>query len=218
MKFNYDSMDMKLDEEAGYTTNEESVRSEHEVIDPVHAVNTQSFEEELSSEEDLDEWVVHKNKQIRVAKADLKKSFEAMEDTINNDSFTSNLPSIEELNPGSFLLTFTINNYNSYAMANIEASNNVMPRSIYECYEIKDPTEPLFEHSELGEKANVSESLKLQPFRPRPCVYSFDERLKVKIRHTNIYESDQEIVFNQWILANFDVEYEYAKEIGNPYS
>ncbi|GKE00300.1 hypothetical protein Tco_1388283 [Tanacetum coccineum] len=42
------------------------------------------------------------------------------------------------------------------------------------------------EHSELGEKANISESPKLQPFRPRP--YSFD------------------------------VEEEYAKEIGNPYS
>ncbi|GKD93378.1 reverse transcriptase domain-containing protein [Tanacetum coccineum] len=58
-----------------------------------------------------------------------------MEDIINNDRFTSNLPyqpSLEELNPGSFLLLFTIENYNSYAMANIDASNIVMPRSIYE--------------------------------------------------------------------------------------
>nr|GEZ16747.1 hypothetical protein [Tanacetum cinerariifolium] len=55
-----------------------------------------------------------------------------MEDTINNDSFTSNFPSLKELNPGSFLLPFTINNYNSYVMDTIEASNNVMPRSIYE--------------------------------------------------------------------------------------
>ncbi|GJW06918.1 reverse transcriptase domain-containing protein [Tanacetum coccineum] len=131
-----------------------------------HAVNTQSFKEELSSEEDLDEWLkaemekhiskqdeknkedaliaiiksireecraVHKNKQISVSEgANLKKSFETMEDTINNDSFTSNFPSLEDLNPGSFLLPFTINNYNSYVMANIYASNNVMPRSIYE--------------------------------------------------------------------------------------
>ncbi|GJU15298.1 hypothetical protein Tco_1143264 [Tanacetum coccineum] len=66
-------------------------------------------------------------------------------------------------------------------------------------------------HSELGEKANVSESLKLQPFRPRPCDYSFNEWLKVKIGHTNIYDSDREIVFNEWILDIFDVEYEYAK-------
>ncbi|GKE25433.1 reverse transcriptase domain-containing protein, partial [Tanacetum coccineum] len=157
--------DMELVEEAGYTTDEESVMSEHETIDPVHAVNTQSLEEELSSEEDIDEWfnakmekhmskqeekseedaliaiiksireeckAVYKNKQLRVAEADLKKSSKAVEDTVNNDSFTSNLPSLKELNPRSFLLPFTINYYNSYAIANIDASNNVMPRSIYE--------------------------------------------------------------------------------------
>ncbi|GJX91068.1 reverse transcriptase domain-containing protein [Tanacetum coccineum] len=56
-KSNYDSKDMELDEEAGYTTDEESVMSEHEAINPVHVVNTQSFEEELSSEEALDEWL-----------------------------------------------------------------------------------------------------------------------------------------------------------------
>nr|GEU48683.1 hypothetical protein [Tanacetum cinerariifolium] len=36
--------------------------------------------------------------------------------------------------------------------------------------------------------------------------------------HTNIYDSDWEIMFNEWILDSFDVEEEYAKEIGNPYS
>nr|GEV13369.1 hypothetical protein [Tanacetum cinerariifolium] len=55
-----------------------------------------------------------------------------MEDTINNDSFAINLSSLKELNPRSFILPFITNNYNSYAMANIDASNNVMPRSIYE--------------------------------------------------------------------------------------
>ncbi|GJW27925.1 RNA-directed DNA polymerase, eukaryota, reverse transcriptase zinc-binding domain protein [Tanacetum coccineum] len=96
-----------------------------------------SLEEELRSKEDLDEWLktemekhikecrdVHKNKQISALEADLKRSSKAKEDTINNDSFTSNFPyqpSLEELNPGSFLLPFTIDNYNSYAMANIDA-------------------------------------------------------------------------------------------------
>ncbi|GKD89344.1 hypothetical protein Tco_1364851, partial [Tanacetum coccineum] len=47
----------ELDEEVGYTTDEESVMSEQEVIDPAHAANTQYFEEELSSKEDLDEWL-----------------------------------------------------------------------------------------------------------------------------------------------------------------
>ncbi|GJX41304.1 reverse transcriptase domain-containing protein [Tanacetum coccineum] len=156
---------MELGEEVWYTTDEESVTSKHDAINPAHAINTQSFEEELSSEEDLDEWLkaemekhmskqdeknkedsliaiiksireecraAHKNKKISVSEgADLKKSSETMEDTINNDSFTSNMPSLEELNPRSFLLPFTINNYNSNAIANIDASNNVMPRSIY---------------------------------------------------------------------------------------
>ncbi|GJW76433.1 hypothetical protein Tco_0138115 [Tanacetum coccineum] len=88
-----------------------------------------------------------------------------------------------------------------------------------------DLTPFLLEHSELGEKDNISESPKLRPFRPRPCDYSFVEWLKVKIGHTNIYDSDREIVFNdreivfnEWILDSFDVEEEYAKEIGNSYS
>ncbi|GKE19095.1 hypothetical protein Tco_1426672 [Tanacetum coccineum] len=81
-----------------------------------------------------------------------------------------------------------------------------------------EPTLFSLEHSELGEKANISRSPKLQPFRPRPCNYSFDDWLKVKIGHTNIYDSDWEIVFNKSILDSFDVEDEYAKEIRNLYS
>nr|GEU85179.1 hypothetical protein [Tanacetum cinerariifolium] len=81
-----------------------------------------------------------------------------------------------------------------------------------------NPTPFSLEHSELGEKADISDSPKLRPFTPNPYDYSFDEWLKVNIGHTNIYESDWEIVFNEWILDSFDVEEEYAKEIGNPYS
>nr|GEU98863.1 hypothetical protein [Tanacetum cinerariifolium] len=126
-EFNYDSEDMELDDEAEYTTDGESVLSEHEKEkNKEEALNAiiKSIREECR--------VVHKNKQIRVVKADLKISSEAMEDTINIDNFISNLPLLEELNPGTFLLPFTINNYNSYSMANIDASNNVMPRSLYE--------------------------------------------------------------------------------------
>ncbi|GJW45983.1 hypothetical protein Tco_0077629 [Tanacetum coccineum] len=69
---------------------------------------------------------VHKNKQISASKADMKKYSEAMKDTINNDSLTSNSPyqpSLEELNPGSFLLPFTIDNYNSYDISNENGGN-----------------------------------------------------------------------------------------------
>ncbi|GKE98169.1 reverse transcriptase domain-containing protein [Tanacetum coccineum] len=134
-EFNYDSEDMKLDEEAGSEEDLDewfkaemekhmSKQNEKNKEDALIAI-IKSIREECR--------VVHKNKQISALEgADLKKSSETMEDTINNDSFSSNFPSLEELNPRSFLLPFTINNYNSYAMANIDASNNVMPRSIYE--------------------------------------------------------------------------------------
>ncbi|GJU75464.1 reverse transcriptase domain-containing protein [Tanacetum coccineum] len=167
-EFDYDYEDMELDEEAGYTTDKESVMSEHKTLDPAHTDDVRSLEEELSSEEDLDEWLkgemekhmskqdeknkedaliaiiksireecrdYHKNMQNNAPEADLKSSSKTSEDTITNDSPTSNLscqPPLEELNPRSFLLPFTIDNYNSYAMANIDASNNVMPNSIYE--------------------------------------------------------------------------------------
>nr|GEV97111.1 reverse transcriptase domain-containing protein [Tanacetum cinerariifolium] len=132
MKFNYDSKDMELDEEAGYTTDKESVMKMEKYMRKQEEKNEEdaliaiikSIREECK--------VVHKNKQIRVAEAGLKKSSKAVENIVNNDSFTSNLPSLEELNPGSFLLPFTINNYNSYVITNIDAGNNVMPRGIYE--------------------------------------------------------------------------------------
>ncbi|GJT88029.1 reverse transcriptase domain-containing protein [Tanacetum coccineum] len=131
---------MELDEETGYTTDEELVISEHEAINPVQIVNTQSFKEEVSLEKDLDEWL-NVEMEKHMSKQEEKNEEDALiaiiksireEYTVNNDSFKSNLPSLEELNPGRFLLPFTINNYNSYAIANIDASNNIMPRSIYE--------------------------------------------------------------------------------------
>nr|GEV68092.1 reverse transcriptase domain-containing protein [Tanacetum cinerariifolium] len=95
---------------------------------------------ELSSEEDLDEWLnaemeKHMSKQEEKNKEDaliaIIKSIREEFRVVHKNNFT-NLPLLEELNTRSFLLPFTINNYNSYAIANIDTSNNVMPRSIYE--------------------------------------------------------------------------------------
>ncbi|GKB63417.1 hypothetical protein Tco_0919603 [Tanacetum coccineum] len=58
----------------------------------------------------------------------------------------------------------------------------------------------------------------LRPIRPRPCNYSFEEWLKIRIGHNNLHESDHEFIFNEWILDSYDVEDEYAREIGDPYS
>ncbi|GJY06519.1 hypothetical protein Tco_0373573 [Tanacetum coccineum] len=57
-----------------------------------------------------------------------------------------------------------------------------------------------------------------RPIRSRPCNYSFEELMKIMIRHNNLHESDREFIFNEWILDSYDVEEEYAKEIGDPYS
>ncbi|GKD24518.1 hypothetical protein Tco_1230732, partial [Tanacetum coccineum] len=56
------------------------------------------------------------------------------------------------------------------------------------------------------------------PIRPCPCNYSFEEWLKIRIGHNNLHESDREFIFNEWILDSYDVEEEYTREIGGPYS
>ncbi|GJY66746.1 phospholipase-like protein [Tanacetum coccineum] len=65
----------------------------------------------------------------------------------------------------------------------------------------------LQEHLEQEEKEYL-------PIRPRPCNYSFEEWLKIRIGHNNLHESDREFIFNEWILDSYDVEEEYAREIG----
>ncbi|GKB80993.1 hypothetical protein Tco_0947888, partial [Tanacetum coccineum] len=78
-------------------------------------------------------------------------------------------------------------------------------------YNTNDPTPTPQEHWEQGEN-------KLQPIRLRLCDYSFEEWLKIRMGHNNLHESDREFIFNEWILDSYDVEEEYANEIGNPYS
>nr|GEV19562.1 hypothetical protein [Tanacetum cinerariifolium] len=234
-KFNYESEDMELDEEAGCTTDEESVTSEHDAIDLAHAVNTQSFEEELSSEEDLDEWL-RAEMENNMSKQDEKNEEDALiaiiksireEYTINNDSFASNLPSLEELNPGSFLLPFTINNYNFYALANIDASNNVMPRSVYKYLKPANHRGATMEMIILGRPFLETIHAQIDVFqeeissgicKDRIKFERFSENANRECLDSGAYDSDKEIVFNKWILDSFDVEEEYAKEIGNPYS
>nr|GFA44062.1 hypothetical protein [Tanacetum cinerariifolium] len=85
-EFNYNSKDMELDEEVGYTIDEESVMSKHEVIDPTHAVNTQYFEEELSFEEDFHEWL----------KAKIEKHMSKQNEKNKEDALIANIISIRE--------------------------------------------------------------------------------------------------------------------------
>ncbi|GJV66290.1 hypothetical protein Tco_1477118 [Tanacetum coccineum] len=57
-----------------------------------------------------------------------------------------------------------------------------------------------------------------KPIKPRPCDYSIEEWLKVKIGHTSIENFNEEKVFNEWVLDSFDFEADYAKMFANPYS
>ncbi|GKA27187.1 hypothetical protein Tco_0713355, partial [Tanacetum coccineum] len=78
-------------------------------------------------------------------------------------------------------------------------------------YNTNDPIPTPQGHREQGDDEP-------RPIRPRPCNYSFKEWLKIRIGHNNLHESDREFIFNEWILDSYDVEEEYAREIGNSYS
>ncbi|GJW78907.1 phospholipase-like protein [Tanacetum coccineum] len=283
--------DINLDEKVGYTTNEESVMSEHEAINPIHAVNTQSFEEELSLEEDLDEWVnaemeKHMSKQEEKNEED---ALIAIIKSIREECATNNvmprsiyeylkLDNLEEattsvemddmtqqetlgtmknvlvkINKFEFLCDFPVidmpgnlgemvfyddgsgedcgmcptcnpdlNFCYGYSEIFGKGEQGILRQWVAQNYEFNNKKTPLTTtvFDKCPYKTNYPMPITPDEWdtRLRPCDYSFDEWLKFKIGHTNIYDSDQEIVFNEWILDSFDVEYEYVKEIGNPYS
>ncbi|GKD52658.1 hypothetical protein Tco_1281634 [Tanacetum coccineum] len=377
-KFNYDSKDMELDEEVGYTTDEESVMSEHEAIDPVHAVNIQSFEEELSSEEDLDEWLnakmekhmsmqeekndedaliaiiksIREKSNIDAAAMSVEMDHMKQQETlgtvknvlVKTDKFEflcdlvvidmpENLgemiilgrPFLETIHAqidvfqeeislgiGKDRIKFDVNgnprrpnitiekiymentsqkeesfnpleighdlfsykspaclqfeqdtrNYDTIDPQNeITGQTNLLldkggftkiwhvckPVQVfyddgsdffqvrYENQRIDDTTRERryyewvaqnyeFDNNKTPSTTTVSDKCPYKTNYPTPilldewetrCHITYTE---VKIGHTNIYDYDREIVFNEWILDNFDVEEEYAKEIGNLYS
>ncbi|GKB31443.1 hypothetical protein Tco_0870844 [Tanacetum coccineum] len=61
----------------------------------------------------------------------------------------------KELNPRSFTLPCTIGKFNFYAMADLDASINVMPRSIFEHLHLTNikKTNMLFEMADMSKKA-----------------------------------------------------------------
>ncbi|GJY95956.1 hypothetical protein Tco_0512317 [Tanacetum coccineum] len=221
IKFNYDLEDMELDEEAGYTTDEESVTSKHKALDPAHADDARFLKEELSSEEDLDEWlkvemekhmnecrVVHKNKRKSAPEVDLKKSSKDIEDIINDDNFTSNFPnqsSLAELNPGGFLLPFIIGNYNSYAMTNIDASNNVMPRSICEYLMLANLEEAYIEMIIIGRPFLETIHAQIDVFQDEISLGIGEDRIKFGVNR-NPHQSNGQDLFLYGSPAYFQFE------------
>ncbi|GJT81930.1 hypothetical protein Tco_1056272 [Tanacetum coccineum] len=78
-------------------------------------------------------------------------------------------------------------------------------------YDTNNPIPIPQEHLEQEENKQL-------PIRPCLCNYSFEQWLKIRIGHNKLHESDHEFIFNEWILDSYDVEEEYAREIGDPYS
>nr|GFA31231.1 BYPASS-related protein [Tanacetum cinerariifolium]GFA31236.1 BYPASS-related protein [Tanacetum cinerariifolium] len=235
---------MELDEYVGYITDEESVTSKHEALDPAHANDARSLNEELSYEEDLDEWLKGElEKHMRIGKDRIKFG-------VNGNLLSSNSPIkkvymetlVRKENPLTPSKKEGIRSHTNLLTPSTTTVSDKCPYKtnyptpvLIDEWDIRyhiihtgdtsnqnipdnDPTPFSLEHSKVGDRGNISESLKIQPFRTRPYDYSFDEWLKVKIGHTNIYNFDWEIMFNEWILDSFDVEEEYAKEIRNLYS
>ncbi|GJU21516.1 hypothetical protein Tco_0186062 [Tanacetum coccineum] len=57
-----------------------------------------------------------------------------------------------------------------------------------------------------------------QPTKPRPRDYSYKEWLKLKLGHTNVSKSVQNVVLNEWVLDSFNIETDYGKTCDDPYS
>ncbi|GJV61453.1 hypothetical protein Tco_1467553 [Tanacetum coccineum] len=157
IEFNYDSEDIELDEETGYTTDEESVMSKHEAINFAHAVNSRSFEETGSDgEEDLDEWL----------KTKMEKHMSKQDEKNKEDALIAILKSIREecraFRNNKQINASEIDLENS--SKTIDSSDNIMPRRIYEYLELanlgrstigntsNNPTPFSHEHSELGKE------------------------------------------------------------------
>ncbi|GJU76560.1 hypothetical protein Tco_1273630 [Tanacetum coccineum] len=215
-RFSYDSEDMELDKEVEYTTDEESVTSKHKALDPAHADDARFLKEELSSEEDLDEWL----------KVEMEK-YMNMEDAINDDNLTSNLPNqspLVELNPGGFLLPFTIGIYSSYAMANIDASNNAMPRSIctvknalvkidkfeFSCdFVVTDMPENLGEMIILGIPFFETIHAQIDDHERRTVKGScmgFADFIKIRYENQRIDDTTRERRYYEWVSQNYEFD------------
>ncbi|GKD25432.1 copia protein, partial [Tanacetum coccineum] len=142
-----------LEENTNVVSKDESETGEQRMIidtndDKPFSPNPQHNDEELSLDEDLDRWL----------KAEMEKRMcgqdKESEENALIDILKSLLP-LKELNPGSFTLPCTIGNLNLYAMADLGASVNVMPKSIFEHLKLASlkETSMIVEMADITKKA-----------------------------------------------------------------
>ncbi|GJX11233.1 hypothetical protein Tco_0201092 [Tanacetum coccineum] len=99
--------------------------------------------------------------------------------------------------------------YKSTSTPNIE-SDTLAPQRIIHPSNQEDPI--------LSTKSYFPNSSPINQNKLQPWNYSFEEWLKVKIRHTNVDKSIKSAVLNEWILDSFDVEADFAGICNDPYS
>ncbi|GJX43016.1 hypothetical protein Tco_0259692 [Tanacetum coccineum] len=206
-----DSEDME--EEVEYMTDDEVVMNEREESNHGNTKNIQHFEEK----DDVDKWL---NAEITKHMSNKTSSITSNEvDTdYDNTSPTASCLLPKELSPGSFLLPFNIDDHNLYAITTLEAKDNIMPLDVYKYLGLDKLRDAGTVEKTTGTNEPLGAIDILLPIRPRPCNYSFEEWLKIRMGHNNLHESDREFIFNEWILDSYDTEEEYAREIGYPYS
>ncbi|GJT65641.1 zinc knuckle CX2CX4HX4C containing protein [Tanacetum coccineum] len=127
----------------------------------------------------------------------------------------------KESNPGHFMLPCTIGNFNFYAMADLGASVNVLPRNIFEYLGLRNlsETEMLVEMADMRKKAPlgivkdilVEDSVWSKRYsewcnknshdkKPRPRDYTFKEWVKLKKGHLDISKSVRKDLFRLWVI------------------
>ncbi|GJY60083.1 mutator type transposase [Tanacetum coccineum] len=140
----------------------------------------------------------------------------------NNDERTTKvlpckLPPKEQ-NPGNFTLPCTIGDFHFYAMTDLGASINVMPRGIFEFLKLTNlrKTNMLIEMADMMKKTplGVVENIIGQSYadwykenshdnKPRPRDYTFKEWMIVKVGHTNVNEPVKKALLKSWVIDCF---------------
>nr|GFB11734.1 hypothetical protein [Tanacetum cinerariifolium] len=106
--------------------------------------------------------------------------------------------SLKELNPRNFTLPCTIGNLNLYAMANLGASVNVMPKSIFEYLELASLKETIMvvEMADMTKKAPIRNSRKYSVILGRPFLVTIHAQIDVFKREISLGIEEDRVKFN----------------------
>nr|GEZ45878.1 hypothetical protein [Tanacetum cinerariifolium] len=149
------------------------------------------------------------NKNTDVVSEDESKTIEQemkKEERDTSGTLLCQLPP-KELNLGSFTLPCTIGNLNLYAMADLGASVNIMPKSIFKHLKPANLKETSMERMGCSNNGCVFEIMK-------------DKVLEVIGWYllTSLSKLIRNEVFNEWLKDSFDIEIDFGKTLDDPYS